>query len=245
MGETVFYEHVAVEPAHFGHGKHAYRAERVRPDGQNLALSDIRKQAVVRRGLQSVEGYIARSYVALQRAESHLFGERARHYLLVAHYGIYEPFRAGIAAVKAHEGIRQLIVEFALYPLSVQFLGKGIVYVQQGDAFARHAGADIFGQGAVYVDLAGDGQAHSRKARIYIAGHEAELRLECRPAFACDCHIFSAALVRRRPVQNGQLVPGKPGEYIGAAVACAELLRHIIYDGGNAAVALMLVEALE
>ena len=60
-----------------------------------------------------------------------------------------------IAAVEAHEGIRELVVVLALDVLVVNVGGHGVVDVQQGDSVAADAQADVLAQGAVDIHLAG------------------------------------------------------------------------------------------
>ena len=129
--------------------------------------------------------------------------------------------------MEAHEGICVRVVKFACNRLLVHILGHGVVDVEQGNGIFRHTCSDKFGKGSVNVDFAGYRYAFSSQSAVDIAGNKAELGLECRPALAGDCNIFTASAVRLDPIQKGQLVLSKLMEYFRLLVAGAKLCRHI------------------
>ena len=242
---VAFDEHMAVEALHFGDGEDADGAEGMRSDGQDLALRHIRAQLAICRRLQAEEGDVARGDVPFQRALRDLFGQRARHDQLVLHLAEAQLFGAGVAAVEAHEGIGELVRILALDIRFIQVLGDGVVDVEKRHRVFRDHGADEFGQGAVDIDLAGDGDAAPRKAGVDVAGHEAELRLEGRPALAGDGDKFARTLVRFDPVEKGQLVLRQLGQNFRLFVAGAQLFGHILDHGGDALVVIVFMEGFK
>ena len=72
--------------------------------------------------------------------------------------------------MEAHEGVGQLIVKLAADVLVIDVLRHAVVDVQQGDGVTGGADADVLGQSAVDIDLAGDGDAAADKAGVDIAG---------------------------------------------------------------------------
>ena len=58
-----------------------------------------------------------------------------------------------VAAVEAHEGIGQLIIELAGDVLIINVLGHTVVDVQQGDGVAGGAHTDVLGQGKKYEKI--------------------------------------------------------------------------------------------
>ena len=148
---------------------------------------------------------------------------------------------SGVAAVEAHEGIGQAIVELALDLLVIDVLGHGVVDVQQGDGIARHAGADVLAQGAVDVHLAGHRDAPGGQAAVHIAGLKAELGGEGRPALVGEGHILPGALVLLGPVQQGQLKLGHADQHVLIVAALAHLLAHVRADLGDPGIVGMLL----
>ena len=137
------------------------------------------------------------------------------------------------------------IVELALDALLVHIGGHAVVDVQQGDGLAGDAGADVLGQRAVDVHLAGGTDAHGGQAAVDIAGHEAELGLEGRPALVGHDHVLGSALVGLDPIQQGQLILGQLGQDAGIAVALAQLVLHLLDLGGDAGIVGVLVIGLQ
>ena len=140
--------------------------------------------------------------------------------------------------------VEQLIMDGA-FTHEAMIRRNGVVDVEQGDDVLADARADVLGQASVDVDLAAHRDAAARQTGVDVAGHEAELRLEGRPALARDGDVFAAALVRFDPVEEGELILRELFEDLGLLVALAELRLHVGHDFGDAGVAGVLVEGLE
>lgn len=95
-----------------------------------------------------------------------------------------------VAAVEAHEGIGQLVMELAGDVLIINVLGHAVVDVQQGDGVAGGTHADVLGQGTVNIDLAGHGDAAAGKAGVDVARLKPELRRESGPALIGKSNIL-------------------------------------------------------
>ena len=139
--------------------------------------------------------------------------------------------------MEAHEGVGELVVVAELAPDLglVHRGGHGVVDVKQGDGVTGDAHADVLGEGAVDVHLAGHGDAPGGQAGVDVAGLEAELAGEGRPTFVGKGHILAAALVVLRPVQQGQLKLGHALQHVGVVLALAHFLGHVgahIRDAG-------------
>ena len=101
-------------------------------------------------------------------------------------------------------------VSFCVYgvlPLmSLLYRSAGTVLLMSSSVTAStaDAGADELGKRAVDVHFAGNRDAHAGEAAVDIARNKAELRLECRPALACNGDILAVAAVILYPVEQGQ-----------------------------------------
>ncbi len=152
--------------------------------------------------------------------------------------------RAGIAAVEAHERIRQLVIEFSSDVLLEDLLRHGVVDVEERDGVARDDLADELGQCPVDIDLAGDRDALARQTAVDVAGNEFEHRLESGPALRRQRDVLSIALVRLDPVLQRQLILGQPRQDLRLLVAASEILLHILHHIRDPLVALMVQEGL-
>ena len=148
----------------------------------------------------------------------------------------------GIAAVEAHEGIRELVVVLALDVLVVNVGGHGVVNVQQGYSVGADAQADVLAQGAVDIHLAAHGDAPAHQAAVHIAGLKAKLAGEGRPALVRKGHILPCTLVLLRPVQQGQLKLRHAAVEILVIGALAHFLDHLRAYVINAGIVFMLLE---
>ena len=63
----------------------------------------------------------------------------------------------GIAAVEAHEGVLDVVVELARDVLVIEVLGHGVVDIQKCHRIAGDAGANVLGKRAVDIHFAGHG----------------------------------------------------------------------------------------
>ena len=154
---------------------------------------------------------------------------------------VFQHRTAGVAAMESHEGLGQAHIVSAPDGLVVNGCGHGVVDVQQRGGRAGNAHADVLGQRAVNIHLAGNGNSHGRKAAVYITGHKFELRLERGPALVGKRHILPRAFVGLGPVQQRQLVLGQTGQNTRILVVSAQLRLHLGHFGRNARVVRMLV----
>ena len=65
MGVSLLYEYVTIETAHFRNRKHTNAAKGLRSHIQNLTLRNIRPQISIAVALESVEGNVTSSDIAL------------------------------------------------------------------------------------------------------------------------------------------------------------------------------------
>ena len=233
-------QHVAVEAAHLRDREDADAAEAAGGHRKDFAFRDVGAQVTVGVALQAVEGDLGRSDIALERAAGEVRFAAVFQQAVLDQLILDGPVGAhlagrGVAAVEAHEGVGEDIGELA-GDLSVEeLLRDTVVDVQQRDGVIGHAGAHVFGQGAVDIHFAAHRNAAGGQAGVDVAGFEAELLREGRPALVGKGHELAGALVRFRPVQQGQFKLRHAREHIRVAVAAdAQFLRHIIADGGDA-----------
>ena len=139
MGVALLHQHVTVEAAHFGDGEDADAAEGAGSNVQNLTLSDVGAEHALAVALQAVEGHGAGGDVALEGAAGDVglgaFGlKHAVLDQLVLDRAVSTHLAGGgVAAVEAHEGLGQAVVELAGDVLVVDVAGHGVVDVQQSD----------------------------------------------------------------------------------------------------------------
>ena len=147
--------------------------------------------------------------------------------------------------MEAHEGILVGIRELALDRLLVHISRYGVVDVEQSYSVLRNAGTDELGQTSVDINLTGYGDAHTGETAVYVAGNEAKLCLECRPALTGNCNILSVSSVCLNPVKQGQLILSQLLKNLRLLVACAKLCCHLCNLCRDSLVSGMLVECLE
>ena len=80
---------------------------------------------------------------------------------------------------------------------------------------------------------------------VHIAGNKSELRLECRPAFCSQSHIFSASLVSFYPVQQSQFVLSQFRKNLRFHIAFAQFALHIFNNIRDTRVVSMVFIALK
>ena len=136
-------QHMAVEPSHLLDREDPDPPEGTGRHRKDLPLRQIRPQLRVRCGLETVEGDLAGSDIPLQGPVGDLHREGTGHDHLVLHLTGRQLGGAGVAAVEAHEGVVQGIVELALDRLLVHILRHRVVDIQQGHHIVRYAGTDI------------------------------------------------------------------------------------------------------
>ena len=103
--------------------------------------------------------------------------------------------------MEAHERVRQLVIIPATDVLIIDVLRNGVVDVQQGYGIAGNAGTDVLAQGTVNIHFAGYGNATCSQAAVHIAGLEAKLAGEGRPALIGEGYVLPCTLVIFCPVQ--------------------------------------------
>ena len=114
MGIALFDEHMAIEAAHFRDGEDADAAEGLGGHRQDLALGDVGPQLPVAGALEAEEGDVAIGNVALQSAAGEVRGaavfQQAVLDQLILHAALLELAQGGVAAMEAHEGVRELVL---------------------------------------------------------------------------------------------------------------------------------------
>jgi len=252
VGVALFDENVAIEAAHVGNGEDADTAEGACCNGKDLALGNVGAQSAFAVALEAEEGDGAGGNVALQRAAGEVglaaFGlEKTVLDELVLNGSVGAHLAGGsIAAVEAHEGIGEAVVELAGDVCLVKAGGNGVVDVQQSDSVHSDTGADVLAESAVDIHLAGNGDTTGGKAGVYVAGLEAELLGECGPALVGKGNVASGALVSLGPVKKGELKLSHSGQKVGVVVAGeTQLCGHILADGGDAFVVFVVLVADE
>ena len=242
VGIPLGQEHMPVEAAHVMDGEDADAAKGAGGHRQDLALGDVPPEPALGVALQAVEGNGRGGDVSLQGTPGEVrraavFQQPVLNQLILHRPAVAHFAGGGIAAVEAHERIRQGIGERSGNVRPVQRLRHGVVDVQKRHCVAGQAGADVFRQSAVNIHLAGHGNPPGSQAGVDIAGLKAELLRKCRPALVCKGHIVPGAFVRLGPVQKRQLKLSHPGQQLRIPVALyAQLLRHIGADRPNPAV---------
>ncbi len=147
--------------------------------------------------------------------------------------------------MEAHERIRELVRELAFDGFLVHILRHGVVDVQQRDDIVADCLTDELAERAVNIHFAGNGDAAPRQTAVYIARHEAELRLESRPAFSGNRHIFTIPFVLLNPIQKRELILRELRQNLRLVVAGAELCFHIFDDIRNTGITVVFVESFK
>ena len=120
MRIALLHQHMTVETTHFVDGEHADAAERAGRDGQHFALRDVGAHHAVRIALQAVERDGAGRDVAFQRAAGEVriaaggLQQAVLNQLVLDSAVVAHLAGRRVAAVEAHEGVRQLVIELAL-----------------------------------------------------------------------------------------------------------------------------------
>ena len=153
---------------------------------------------------------------------------------------------AGIAAVEAHEGIRELVIELALDGFVIHIVRNGVVDIQKSNLISGDAQSDVLGKSSVDIYLAGYRNALAHQAAVDIAGNELEHILECRPALGGQSNVLAIALVSLSPVKKSQLILSKLPEHF-RLLACliVHFLSHIRSNLSDSLIVFVLLIGLE
>ncbi len=248
MREVISYELIAIESAHFLDRENTDTAEGLGCHRKDLALCCICAEVSICRGLQAIEGDVARIDVAFDGSVAPFCRMRVRHDLLIVEVCSLNSGGAGIAAVEAHEAVGQLVVitELALDIRPVHILRDRVVDVEKGDRLLADAPSDVLGKSTVDINLAGYRDAASGQTAVDIAGNETEHILECRPALRGQSHILTIALVLVCPVSKSQLILRELLQHFGSLLlGVAHLIHHVLADSSDSLIAFMLLISLE
>ena len=147
--------------------------------------------------------------------------------------------------MEAHESIFLCIVVFAFDLLVIHIVGYGVVDIQQSYGIVAYYSSDELAEGSVDINLAGYRDSLCGKTAVYIAGNEAELCLECRPAFACKGNELTVSSVLLNPVFQGQFILSQFGKDLRFLIACAKLFFHFLYKGRDSLVACVFVKCFK
>ena len=142
----------------------------------------------------------------------------------------------GIAAVEAHEGVGQAVVELALDLVFPHLCGNGVVDVEQGYGILRDTGTDILRERTVDINFAGDGDAAGSETGVDKAGLKAKLLREGRPALVGKGDVLACTLMRFGPIEQRQFELCHALEHLGIIAALTHLGGHVGADLGDALV---------
>ena len=161
--EALLDQHVAIEAAHLMDGENADTAKTGGGHRQNLTLGNVGAEVALTVALQTEEGDLAGGDITLEgtagevgigsfRLKEPVLDELILDSAVRAHLAARR-----VAAMEAHEGVGQSIVELAL-DLLFPHLGRyRVVDVEDGDGVLGDTGADVLGESAVDVNFATDG----------------------------------------------------------------------------------------
>ena len=147
--------------------------------------------------------------------------------------------------MEAHEGILVCIVVFAFDLTFVHISRHGIVDIQKRNGILADNSSQVFAQSSPDIHFTGYRNTASCQTAVHIAGNESELGLECRPAFCCEGHIFSASSVSLNPVKQCDLVLCQFRQDFRFHVAFTKLALHIFYNIRDTRVICMVLVALK
>ena len=236
-------EHMPVESPHLRDGEDTDAAEAARMYRQNFTLCNVAAEIAVGVALETVERDLACRDVGFERAAGEVglgacrFEQTVLDELVLDRAVGAQLAARRVAAVEAHEGVGECVIELA-FDLGLEETRRdGVVDVEQRHRVVRDARADVLTQCAVDIDLTGHGNTARGQTGIHIARLEAELLRERGPALVGKRNVFARALVALGPVEQRQLELRHAFEHIGVVFALAHFLLHILADGGDARVA--------
>ena len=154
-------EHVTIETSHLLDCEDCDTAEGTGRYVEDLALSDVGNKLAVAVALQTIEGDVACCDVALERSAGEIRIASFRLKKTVLDELVLDRTVAAhlagrrVTAVEAHERIGKLVIVLALNVLIVDVLRNGVVDIEKGDCIAGYASADVLGECAVDINLAG------------------------------------------------------------------------------------------
>ena len=197
-------EHVAIEASHLLDSEDCDTTEGTGRYVENLALSDVGNKLSVAVALQTIEGDVACCDVALKRSSREIriasfrLKETVLDELILDRTVAAHLAGRSVTAVEAHERIGKLVIILALDVLVVDVLRNGVVDVKESDCIAGYASADVLGECAVDINLAGYRDTAACETAVNVARLETEGLGECRPALVGKCNVLTCALVLDR-----------------------------------------------
>ena len=237
---------MAVKSSHFVDGKNSNAAEGTCGNREYLALCNVCRKLSVSCGLETEEGYLRGNDIALESTSCDIRLlirlQTSVHDELILHLAGGKLLCGGVSAVEAHECVCMSISELALDVILVNVRRNSVVDIKQSYRIIGNALSYVLAYSSPDIYLAGNGNASSRKAAVNIAGNEAELCLERRPALVCEDNKFSFALVLLSPVKESYLILSKLGKNAGHLVALSQLLSHFGNDLFDPCIACMSIE---
>ena len=147
--------------------------------------------------------------------------------------------------MEAHEGILLGVVILSGNLRLIHIRRNGVVDIKQGHRILAYDGSDELTQRTVDIHLAGYRNAALSQTAVHIAGHAAELGLECGPAFSGNNHMLPAALMLLDPVEQSEFILSQSGKDFRLLVSGAKLRFHIRNHGRDSLVSRMIVEGLK
>jgi len=204
-------EYVTIEASHLLDSEDCDTTEGTGRYVEDLALSDVGNKLSVAVALQTIEGDVACSNVALEsssreiRIASFRLKETVLDELILDRTVAAHLAGRRVTAVEAHERIGKLVIVLALDVLIVDVLRNGVVDIKKGDRVTGYAGADVLGKCAVDINLAGYRDTAACETAVYVARLETEGLGECRPALVSESNILAGTLVLLSPVKERKL----------------------------------------
>ncbi len=147
--------------------------------------------------------------------------------------------------MEAHERIGKLVIILALDVLVVDVLRNGVVDVKESDCIAGYASADVLGECAVDINLAGYRDTAACETAVNVARLETEGLRECRPALVGKCHILACTLVLLSPVKERKLELCHTSAHLRVVFAFAHFLSHVFADRRDTRIVLMCLVSYE
>ena len=147
--------------------------------------------------------------------------------------------------MESHKCIFLCIWEFSFDALFVHICRYCIVDIKKCYCILADSSSDKLAECSVNINLTGYRDSLSCQTAVYITWNKSELCLECRPAFSCQCYIFTISFVISYPVFQSQFILCKFRKDLRFLVSCTKLFFHLFYDLRDSLIPCMIIERLK